>query len=317
MSKLHKVFTKDIIQHLKNNKSEITEDLLEVLRSYGNEGKQIALDILDIAKDDEEYYLDAYNNRISQNGNRMLKKPFVKLPLSEIHKIEIQKCHDDIHYFNENYVKIVTPRGINFPDLRGYQKDFIDVISPDENEDIVSLQSRQSGKSVTVAIYLSHTYTFNEDKNIGIAANKATMAREFLDKTKNILLNMPIWLQPGTKVWNKTFIEAENGMRILTDATSGDSFRGFTIAILVVDETAFIRPSMWEEFADSIFPAQSGLAFKKNVLISTSNGLNAFYHLIKGARDKKVINNNKSDLIQLKDGSIISTEEYYEQRLNS
>jgi hypothetical protein len=56
-------------------------------------------------------------------------------------------------------------------------------------------------------------------------------------------------------------------------------------AITVVDETAFIRSNMWEDFSDSIFPAQSGLAWKKNILISTANGMNHFYEIIKGARD--------------------------------
>jgi len=88
--------------------------------------------------------------------------------------------------------------------------------------------SHNSGKSVTVGIKLSHYFVFSKDMNIGIAANKAGMAREFLDKTKNILILLPIWLQQGVKVWNKTFIESENGMRIMTDATSQDSFRGFT-----------------------------------------------------------------------------------------
>ena len=284
-AKLDKIFTKDILNHLKNNKDEITPELLETLRSQGNKGKQIALNILDTPKDEENYYADAFNNRISYNGNRMIKKSYTKMKLHPIHIEEIKKCKEDIHYFLNNYVKIVTPRGINFPELRNYQTEFIDTINS-ENESIIGLLPRQSGKSITVAIYLSHCLLFLKDLNIGIAANKAGMAKEFLDKTKNIIINLPIWLQPGIKVWNKTFIEAENGMRILTDATSGDSFRGFTISILVVDECAFIKPNMWEEFKDSIFPSQSALAFKKNILISTANGLNHFYEIIKGARQK-------------------------------
>jgi hypothetical protein len=173
---------------------------------------------------------------------------------------------------------------VNFPDLRTYQNEFIDTILPDENESIVSLQGRQSGKSISTGIYLAHSFTFMKDRNIGIVANKGGMAREFLANTKNILIELPIWLQVGIKTWNKSFIEAENDMRILTDVPSSDAFRGFTIAILVVDETAFIRQSVWDEFSDSIFPSQSGLAWKKNILLSTSNGMNHFYQIVKGAK---------------------------------
>lgn len=233
---LKDIFTKEHIKYFKNNKHEITQELLETLRAYGNEGKHIALEILDLETDNESYYLDSYGHRISYNGNRRLKKPFTKLDLHPIHIEELEKCSNDVHYFKDNYVKIKTPKGVDFPDLRDYQDNFIDVLKDDLLEDVVSLQPRQSGKSVTVGIYLSHVYTFYKDMNIGIAANKAGMAREFLDKTKNILISLPIWMQLGCKVWNKTFIENENGMRILTDATSADSFRGHTCHIVIVDE---------------------------------------------------------------------------------
>jgi hypothetical protein len=280
------IFTKETIQNLKNNKDEITEDLLEALRSHGNEGKQIALDILDLEKDHEQYYLDAFGNRISFNGNRRLKKAFTKLSLSPIHEIELHKCAEDIHYFKDNYIKIKTPKGVNFPDMRQYQDDFINSVMPDEHESLIGLMGRQSGKTVSTAIYLAHKYNFGKSLNIGIVANKGAMAREFLSNAKNILIELPIWIQQGCENWSKGSIENESMMRILTDVPSPDSFRGFTIAILVVDEAAFIRPSVWEEFSDSIFPSQSGLAWKKNIILSTAKGMNHFYQMVKGAREK-------------------------------
>lgn len=90
----------------------------------------------------------------------------------------------------------------------------------------------------------------------------------------------------------------------------------------VIDEAAFIRPSIWAEFADSIFPAQSGLAWKKNIIISTMNGMNHFYDLVKGARDVEpgekigsngyVLNEVKwQDVPRYKsDGSLFTPEEF-------
>jgi hypothetical protein len=236
MSNISKIINDDMVKHLKNNKDEITTELLDVLRSHGNEGKQLALDILDLEKDNEQYYLDAFGNRISFNGNRRLKKAFTKLNLSKIHIEEIKRCAQDIHYFKDNYIKIKTKSGVNFPDLRSYQNDFLDSIIPDDHEDNIGLMGRQSGKSVSTAIYLAHEFNFNKELNIGIVANKGPMAREFLANAKNILIELPIWMQQGIQVWNKGSIENESKMRILTDVPSSDSFRGFTISILVVDE---------------------------------------------------------------------------------
>lgn len=283
---LKKIFDEDTIEYLKSNKHEITGELLDALRAHGNEGKQLALDILDLEKDNEQYYLDAYGNRISFNGNRRLKKAFTKMTLHPIHIEELEKCAKDIHYFKDNYIKIKTKSGVNFPDIRPYQDDFLNAIIPDNNEDNIGLMGRQSGKSISTAIYLAHRFNFSKDLNIGIVGNKGAQAREFLANTKNILIELPVWMQQGINVWNKGSIENESKMRILTDVPNSDAFRGYTIAILVVDECAFIRSTVWEEFADSIFPSQSGLAWKKNIILSTANGMNHFYQMVKGAREE-------------------------------
>ena len=56
---MRKIFTDSIIEQYKNNKQLITYELLQKLRSYGNEGKQIALEILDTEKTPDNYYVDA------------------------------------------------------------------------------------------------------------------------------------------------------------------------------------------------------------------------------------------------------------------
>jgi hypothetical protein len=282
---LSQIINAPTIEYLKNNKHEITQELIDAIRQHGNDGKSLVCDLLDMPKDNEQFYLDAFGNRMSFNGNRRLKKAFTKLDLSDIHKSEINRCREDIHYFKDNYVKIKTKQGVNFPDLRSYQNDFIDGLTPDDHEDNLGLMGRQSGKSVSTAIYLAHCFLFKKEINIGIVGNKGKQAMEFLSNTKNILIELPIWMQVGVNVWNKGSIEGENSMRILTDVPTSDAFRGFTIAILVVDECAFIRPSVWEAFADSIFPSQSGLSWKKNIILSTANGMNHYYQMVKSARE--------------------------------
>lgn len=413
---LKKIFTPEIVEFLKNNKSEITTELLEELRSSGNPGKHLALEILDFPKDAEQYYLDSFGNRITFNGNRRLKKQFTKLDLSPIHIEELTRCSEDIHYFKDNYVKIRTKSGVNFPEVRSYQNDFISLLNSDE-EGIVGLMGRQSSKSISTSIYLNHLIIFDKEKNIGIVANKGSLAREFLANVKNIFMELPIWMQIGCKAWNKSFVEFENEMRCLTDVPSQDSFRGFSIHCLdgksevevydkiekcyktisledlydskkenlliktqsgykdfdgirrtentglviktekseirctedhrilvgkcnsgkiyrkaknlnacnkinkdivinieidknkkyyydpinvrdgnnyisdnithhncaVIDETAFIRPSIFSEFIDAFLPSQAALSWKKNIILSTPKGQNHFFDIVKGA----------------------------------
>ena len=308
------ILTPEQIEYFRNNKSQITSDLLSTLRSKGNEGKQLALDILDTEKDTEEYHLDAYGNRISFNGFRFLKKCYTKMNLSKIHLDEIKRCADDLHYFKDNYIKIKTRTGVNFPDIRDYQNEFLDVLNSDE-ENIVTLLSRQAGKSVTVGIYLTLLYCFRTELNIGICANKGKLAAEFLNNVKNMLIELPLWMVQGTKVWNVSSIGNESDVRIMTDVPSGDSFRGFALNVLVVDELAFIPQQNWNDMADSVFPTMSSKSWKKNILISTANGMNHFYEIVKRAKTHKILKEQKpTELVQLESGETVPLEEYYKMK---
>jgi hypothetical protein len=142
-----------------------------------------------------------------------------------------------------------------------------------------------SHNTVTVATYLVWKALFSYDKIIGIAANKHSMAVEVLDKMKNIFINLPIWLMSGVTSWNKQSVSFDNGTRVLTSATNGDSFRGFSLDIAYIDEVSFIRPTMYAEFGDSVYPAVTAKDDSQIILSSTPNGLNHFYTSVQGAKE--------------------------------
>lgn len=108
----------------------------------------------------------------------------------------------------------------------------ISIDSQDELYYSNGVLSHNSGKSISTGIYLCHQYNFNKELNIGIVANKGAMAREFLANVKNMFIELPIWMQQGTLVWNQGSIQNESKMRILTDVPSSDSFRGYSIHCL-------------------------------------------------------------------------------------
>lgn len=293
------ILSTEQIKVLKENKELITSEILDELRKT-KEGKSVALEILDIERDNEDYYLDAFGGRIAFNGNRQIKPFHTKINLSDIHIQEIKKCSEDIDYFKNNYVQFRTKSGIGFPDHREYQEKFIHSLN-NANEQYLVVFPRQAGKSATTAVWLTWLFLFKEQINIGICANRGSTATDFLANVKNIYTCLPIWLQQGIKVWNVKRIEGENGTRILTDATSGDSFRGSTMNVVVVDEAAYVAGTKWESFVDSVLPSQSSLAWKKTIFISTPNGLNHFYSMVKDSKKRKVIENvQESEIEEIK-----------------
>lgn len=180
--------------------------------------------------------------------------------------------------------------------------------------------SHNSGKSITVSIYLAHKFNFGQNMNIGICANKGPLAREFLNNVKNIFEALPMWMRVGVTVWNKGSIESEAKMRILTDVPGPSAFRGFTCAILVIDECAFIRSNVWKEMEDSVFPSQSALGWKKNIIISTPNGVNHFKKIVDGAKNKT--NGFKYHFVNWRDvprydskGNLLTPEQFKEKTI--
>lgn len=237
---------------------------------------------LDLKKDNEDYYLDAYGKRISFKGIRTLKKAYTKLPLTKEHIEEIVKCAQNFEYFRDNYCIILTKKGYDHVEPRDYQARLCDDLV--NYKRIIALWSRQSGKTVTIATYLLWRSLFGKEENIGIAANKLGLSVEILDKMKNIFLNLPIWLSQGIKVWNKRTVEFENGCRVMTSATNGDAFRGYSLHLMYIDECAFIKGKTWKEFEDSVFPTVEAIEGSQIIISSTANGLNHFYQMVKGAK---------------------------------
>lgn len=137
------ILTPEEIEYFKANPQDITSELLDSLRSQGDKGKAIALEILDTPMNEQRYHVDAFGNPISFDGNKGLKKSGIQMKLAPIHLSEIERCAEDFNYFRENYIRIMTPTGINFPEMRGYQQRLINAMLSDDNEEVVGLIGRQ------------------------------------------------------------------------------------------------------------------------------------------------------------------------------
>jgi len=172
--------------------------------------------------------------------------------------------------------------------------------------------SHNSGKTVTISTFLLWSALTRKNIIIGIAANVLSLAQEVLDKIKKIYVEMPIWLQPGLVSWNKQSVEFDNGTKILISASNSDSFRGFSLDILYLDEAAFLRSTIWNEFLDAVMPAMAAKQDSQAIFSSTANGLNSWYHMVEGARKPKKEVLEPEDIIVLEDGTETTVKDYYE-----
>lgn len=133
--------------------------------------------------------------------------------------------------------------------------------------------------TTVVASYCLWFGIFNQNKESMILANKLSTAKEIMGRILFFYENLPSFLKPGVKEYNKTSVTFENGSRIQCQATSPSAIRGRSIALLLIDEFAFLNKELAEEFIASSFPALSSSKESKMVLISTPYGLNHFYKI--------------------------------------
>jgi len=133
----------------------------------------------------------------------------------------------------------------------------------------INMMPRQTGKTTCAAIYLCWYAMFNPDQTILIAAHKYTGAQEIMQRIRYVYELCPDYIRAGVVNYNKGSIEFENGSRIVSATTTGNTGRGMSISLLYCDEFAFVAPNIADEFWTSISPtlATGGRA----IITSTPN----------------------------------------------
>ena len=166
---------------------------------------------------------------------------------------EMARCTLDPLYFMEKYMWIQHPVKGKIPFVAyEYQKRLIDAYW--KNISVVALLPRQTGKTTTAAGYLLWYAMFNPNVTILIAANKFRAATEIMDRVKFAYEELPDWLRAGVATYNVQDIRFDNGSRIKSTTTTPDSGRGMSISLLYLDEFAFVKPRIAEEFWTAMSP---------------------------------------------------------------
>src|SRR5690349_21342704 len=96
---------------------------------------------------------------------------------------ELLKCKKDPVYFIKNYIKVQHPVKGTVPfDLYDYQERFIRHMV--DNRFVITLQPRQCGKTLTVAMFLLWYAMFNKDALLLIASKNQGHALEIAARVR-------------------------------------------------------------------------------------------------------------------------------------
>jgi hypothetical protein len=149
----------------------------------------------------------------------------------------------------------------------------------------INMLPRQTGKTTCAAVYLIWYAMFHPDQTILIAAHKYTGAQEIMQRIRYVYELCPDHIRAGVVNYNKGSIEFENGSRIVSATTTGNTGRGMSISLLYCDEFAFVAPNIADEFWTSISPtlATGGRA----IITSTPNSDEDTFATIWKDADKK------------------------------
>ena len=211
-------------------------------------------------------------------GNPNLKKANTPHEFTEEQVIEFIKCKNDPVYFARNYIKIVSlDYGLVNFDMYPFQEKLIQNFH--DNRFNICKMPRQTGKSTTCISYLLHYAVFNDNVNIAILANKASTARDLLQRLQLAYENLPKWMQQGIISWNKGSLELENGSKISSNSTSSSAVRGGSYNVIFLDEFAFIPNHIADDFFASVYPTISSGQSTKVIIVSTPRGMNHFYRM--------------------------------------
>lgn len=204
------------------------------------------------------------------------------------------RCADTHIVFRDNYdevyVKnlevgdyILTENGkeqVKFLDITDDYENMYDLELNDSSNRRFYSNGILSHNTTSYCMFIAHTLCFKTHYNIILLANKLTTSKGILARVKFAFELLPKWMKPGVIEWNKESIKLTNGCSLRAFAASSDGARSEAANCLVVDEMAFIPPSIIEDLWASAYPTISSSKDSKVILVSTPLGTgNKFYEL--------------------------------------
>ena len=198
---------------------------------------------------------------------------------------ELAKCKSSLLYFAMNYCVITTPGGRKILKDAGGLRDFQEQIlkAYKDNPLNILMASRQTGKTVTSAIFMLWFLLFHPEKTALCVADNFTTTKELIDKFRIALEGLPFYMKPGIDTINQSNIKFDSNSRLVGRTTTKKSGIGLTVNLLYIDEFAHINDANLDDFYRAIFPTVTADPNGRIIITSTPNGKNKFWEIWKDA----------------------------------
>lgn len=201
----------------------------------------------------------------------LVKQPYAEIDFSPEELQEFMKCCDPDQgplYFMTNFMYIQHPtKGRMLFEPFDYQLDLIHNYNNFRRS--INMLGRQMGKTTVAAGYLLWYAMFNPDSEILIASNKGKNASDIMRRVRYAYESCPDHIRAGATEYNKGSISFDNGSRIVAETTTETTGRGMSISLVYLDEFAFVKSTIAQEFWTSLSPTLS--TGGKCIVTSTPN----------------------------------------------
>lgn len=224
LSELYNKYSIEYLSELSSNKEKITNEILSDLRSFGVEGKRIALSILDLASGDKGH---------------------------SIHVEEIIKCHEDVMYFKDNYLLFLDKNELQDKFIKGIVK----------NKRVKIISDRGTMQTTSALIYILHKYNFSSHKNIAIVSTSLSSSADHINKLTYMFNELPNWIKVKGKLLKRS-MKSDCNVSIVIDTVSHNAFRGMSLDVLFIDALDWIKPDKFSEFLEGVIPAMISRDYK-------------------------------------------------------
>jgi hypothetical protein len=203
--------------------------------------------------------------------------------------VELSKCKASPLYFISNYCVIQTNNGRMVVKKAGGLRDFqVDIVNNYNNNPLnILMASRQTGKTVTSALFMLWFLLFHPEKTALCVADNFTTTKELIEKFRIALEGLPFFMKPGIDTINQSNVKFDSNSRLVGRTTTKKSGIGLTVNLLYVDEFAHINEANLDEFYRAIFPTVTADPNGKIIITSTPNGKNKFWEIWKSAVDRE------------------------------
>jgi hypothetical protein len=180
---------------------------------------------------------------------------------------QIAMARDDIEFFAENFIKIVSGNSIIDIQFTDFQRDVIHHFNTERNFFLPS--DRQTGKTTVAAIILLHQAIFHECRVSLIFAYKQESSNRVLRLVAEMYDLLPEFMKiVKITTRNKTKLEFENLCSIVSCGSSCGYAKGRAVSLMYFDESEFIAEI--REIMHHLIPTMVAIPYAKIFSLSTT-----------------------------------------------